>query len=203
MQSNAATVDEYLQSLPPDRRAAIAAVRQAILDNKDADIEEGMQYGMIGYYVPHRVFPRGYHCDPSQPVPYASIASQKNHMAVYLMCVYGSEAMEQRLREGFAKAGKRLDMGKSCLRFKRIEDISLDAIGDVIRRASAAKYLESYVAAVPEKAWKTTAKVKAPASTKQTTAKEATKKEQPASRAAQKTTPTKSRRADGGPASNA
>ena len=95
MQSKATTVDQYLASLPEDRRAALSAVRDVIRKNLDGDYEEGMQYGMIGYYVPHAVFPAGYHADPKQPLPFASLASQKNHMAVYLMCVYGQPDQEQ------------------------------------------------------------------------------------------------------------
>ena len=95
MQSKATTVEQYLAELPEDRRKAIEAVRQVVLKNLDKDYEEGMQYGMIGYYVPHRVYPAGYHCDPKQPLPFAGLASQKNHMALYLMCVYGdSDACE-------------------------------------------------------------------------------------------------------------
>jgi hypothetical protein len=83
MQSKAATVEQYLASLPEDRRTALGAVRKVILNNLDKDFEEGMQYGMIGYYVPHRVYPAGYHCDPRQPLPFAGLASQKNYMSVY------------------------------------------------------------------------------------------------------------------------
>ena len=88
MQSKATTVEQYLAELPEDRRMALEAVRQVVLKNLDKDFEEGMQYGMIGYYVPHRVYPAGYHCDPKQPLPFAHLASQKNHMALYLMCIY-------------------------------------------------------------------------------------------------------------------
>jgi hypothetical protein len=88
MQSRAPTVDAYLRSLPEDRRAAISAVRNVILENLDASYEEGMQYGVIGYYVPHQVYPKGYHCDPKQPLPFAALASQKNYMSLYLMSVY-------------------------------------------------------------------------------------------------------------------
>src|SRR6187401_3182018 len=92
MQSKAATVKQYLAELPPDRRAAVSAVRQVILKNLDKDYEEGMQYGMIGYYVPHRVYPAGYHCDPRLPLPFGGMASQKNHMSVYFMSLYGDTA---------------------------------------------------------------------------------------------------------------
>ena len=88
MQSKAKTVAAYLAELPEDRRAALGAVRRVFLDNLDDAFEEGMSYGMIGYYVPHRVFPAGYHCDPSKPLPFAGLASQKGNMALYLMCFY-------------------------------------------------------------------------------------------------------------------
>jgi len=144
MQSKATTVAQYLAELPPDRRAAIKAVREVILRNLDRDYEERMSYGMIGYVVPHRVFPDGYHCDPKLPLPFAGLASQKNYMSVYLMSSYGDKAEEKWLREQFAKAGKKLDMGKCCVRFKRIEDLPLDAIGEAIRRVPAKTYVERY-----------------------------------------------------------
>ena len=135
MQSKATTVAQYLAELPEDRRRAIAAVRELILANLDADYEEGMQYGMIGYYVPRRVFPAGYHRDPRQPLPYASLASQKSHIALYLMPAEDGEG--KRFREEWAESGKKLDMGKSCIRFKKIEDLALDVIGASIRRTPA------------------------------------------------------------------
>src|SRR6188508_412382 len=111
MQSKAATVAEYLAELPPERRQAIEAVRKVIRQNLDPVYEEGMQYGMIGYLVPHRVFPAGYHCDPRQPLPFAGLASQKGYMSLYLMCVYGMTETEEWFREQWAKTGKKLDMG--------------------------------------------------------------------------------------------
>ncbi|NUQ76699.1 MAG: DUF1801 domain-containing protein [Polyangiaceae bacterium] len=147
MQSKAGTVEHYMAALPADRREALSAVREVILKNLDkGGIEEGMQYGMIGYFVPHSVFPAGYHCDPRQPLPYASLASQKNHMALYLMCVYGSEETEKWLREEWAKSGKKLDMGKSCIRFKKLSDLPLDVIGKLIKRVPAKTYIEHYQA---------------------------------------------------------
>ncbi len=145
MQSKAATVEQYLTELPADRREAIRAVRDVILRNLDKDYEEGMTYGMIGYYVPHRIFPDGYHCNPSQPLPFANVASQKNHMAVYLMTIYDGADQEKWFRAAWAKTGKKLDMGKCCVRFKRLEDIALDVIGEAIRRVPAKKYVEWYL----------------------------------------------------------
>jgi hypothetical protein len=148
MQSKATTVEAYLLSLPEDRRAAISAVRQVILANLDASYEEGMQYGAIGYYVPHHVYPKGYHCDPKQALPFAHLASQKNYMSLYLMSVYvggGDDSPGHHanwFREAWAKTGKKLDMGKSCVRFKKLDDLPLDVIGEAIRRVPAARYIE-------------------------------------------------------------
>jgi len=142
MQSKAATVDQYLAELPEDRRRAVEAVRKVILANLDRDYEEGMHYGMISYYVPHRVYPAGYHCDPKQPLPFACLASQKNYLSLYLMCVYGEGTpLKEWFHQAWAKTGKKLDMGKSCLRFKRAEDLALDVIGEAIRRVPANRYI--------------------------------------------------------------
>jgi Domain of unknown function (DU1801) len=145
------TVAAYLQSLPSDRRAALQAVHKAILDNLDDEYEEGMLYGMIGYYVPHELFPAGYHCDPSKPLCYAGLASQKNHMAVYLMCIYGSPELRSWFEKAWAKSGKKLDMGKSCIRFKKADDLALDVIGEAIRRVPAKKYIAEYVRVLEER----------------------------------------------------
>src|SRR5262245_49441240 len=144
MQSKATTVDEYLAGLPDDRRAAIATVRDHIRANLDRDYVEGMNFGMIGYCVPQTVFPPGYHSDPSQPLPFACLASQKNHMALYLMSVVDASGEGGRFRKEWAKTGKKLDMGKSRIRFKRVEDLALDVIGDAIRRMPARAWIEHY-----------------------------------------------------------
>ena len=144
MQSKATTVDAYLAELPEDRRAALEAVRAVILANLDEDYEEGMQYGMIGYYVPHRVYAAGYHCDPKQPLPFVCLASQKNYMSLYMMSVYGDSKLATWFASAWAKTGKKLDMGKSCIRFKKVENVALDVIGEAIRRQPAAKYIKYY-----------------------------------------------------------
>lgn len=146
MQSKAKTVAEYMASLPADRREAIAAVRTTILANLDRGFEEGMGYGMIGYHVPHALFPAGYHCDPKQPLPYAGLASQSGHMSLYLMGVYFDPADAKWLADAWKKAGKKLDMGKSCIRFKKLEDVPLDVVGEAIRRMPMAKYVGLYEA---------------------------------------------------------
>jgi hypothetical protein len=158
MQSKATTVAAYLASLPADRRAAMQAIRAVIKMNLDPDLEEGMQYGMIGYYVPHSVFPPGYHCDPKQPLPYAGLASQKGHMSLYMMGFYvGAEPGEvgetpegRYFRDAWTKAGKKLDMGKACVRFKKLEDVPLEVVGEAFRRLPARTYVERYVAILGE-----------------------------------------------------
>ena len=144
MQSKATTVQQYLEQLPEDRREAISAVRDMMLKNLPKGFEEGMQYGMIGYYVPHSVYPAGYHCNPKEPLPYASLASQKNYMSIYLMCIYGDEKHRKWFIEAWNKSGKKLDMGKSCVRFKKLEDVPLKVVGQAIKRVTAKQYIDFY-----------------------------------------------------------
>lgn len=152
MQSKAKTVKEYLASLPEDRRKTIEAVRKVILKNIDKDYEEGMQYGAIGYYVPHSKYPHGYHCDPKQPLPFAGLGSQKNHISLGIMCHYYAGPEDEWFRAAWAKTGKKLDMGKCCVRFKKVEDVPLEVIGEAIRRVPAKKFIEIYEKALgPEK----------------------------------------------------
>lgn len=144
MQSTAKTVKEYLAGLPDDRRAAIEAVRRVILKSLPKGYEEAMGYGMLAYVVPHRLWPAGYHCDPKQPLIYAALASQKNHMALYLMCAYGDREVDAWFRAAYKASGKKLDMGKSCVRFKKLEDLPLDVIGEVVARVPVAAFLNRY-----------------------------------------------------------
>ncbi|MCU0864286.1 MAG: DUF1801 domain-containing protein [Planctomycetes bacterium] len=167
------TVADYLDALPPDRRAAIETVRTVILANLDRDYEEGIQYGMLGYYIPHRVFPAGYHCDPKQPLPFAALASQKNYMSLYLMSVYGDEASAKTFREAWLKTGKKLDMGKACIRFTDADQVALNVVGDTIRRMPAKRWIEVYEASRKGEASKAKP---APKSAKPTAAKPVAKK---------------------------
>lgn len=144
MKSNANSVEDYLASLPPDRYEAIRAIRQTILENLPEGYEEGMQYGMIGYFVPHSLYPPGYHCNPKEPLPFASLASQKNHMAIYLMCLYSDPKHLDWFEKAWEKTGKKLDMGKSCVRFKRLEDVPLEIIGKAINRVPVEEFLSFY-----------------------------------------------------------
>ncbi len=156
MQSKAKTVAAYLKELPPDRRKAVAAVRNVILANIDSDIDEGMTYGMLRYFVPHRVFPGGYHCDPSSPVPYMSVASQVQYISVYMMFAYMTGGTgEQWIKAEYARHGRRVDMGKSCLRLKAIDAVDLGIIAEAVRRAPTKAYLDMYLTSVGPEAWKT------------------------------------------------
>ena len=141
MKSSATTVEEYLQQLPKERQAAISAVRKVILANLPKGYVECMCYGLIGYVVPHSLYPAGYHCDPRLPLMLANLGSQKNHMALYLMTVYGDPETEHWFRQAWQAAGKKLDMGKCCVRFKRLEDVPLEVIGQVIARVPVKEYI--------------------------------------------------------------
>ena len=145
MKSKATTVKEYLASLPEDRRKGIEVVRKVILKNLDKQYEESMLWGMIGYAVPHRVWPTGYHCDPSKPLMMAALSSQKNNLSVYLMSVYSDKAERAWFQKAWAKTGKKLNMGGCCIRFTKVDDAALDVIGEAIRRTPAKAYVESYV----------------------------------------------------------
>lgn len=141
MQSKAQTVEEYLASLPEERRMAVAAIRDVIRQNLPEGYEEGMQYGMIGYYVPLSRYPETYN---KQPLGYVALASQKNYMSLYLMGVYTDEGTANRFREAYLKTGKKLDMGKSCVRFKKLEDLPLDLLAQVIREVSVDEFIAMY-----------------------------------------------------------
>lgn len=144
MKSNATTVEQYLSELPAERREALQQVRTVIRQNADPLIEEGILYGMIGYYIPHRVYPPGYHCDPKLPLGFVCLGSQKNYMSVYLGCVYGHPGRSKWFREAWAHTGKKLDMGKSCVRFRSVEDLALDVVGEAVRKVSVHEFLREY-----------------------------------------------------------
>jgi hypothetical protein len=148
MQTECKTVAQYLASLPDDRRKAMKAVRDVVLKNLPKGYEEIMSPTGIGYVVPHSVYPPGYHCDPKQPLPFVGIASQKNHMAIYLMCVYQDADHEAWFREAWAKSGKKLNMGKSCVRFTKLDDVPLKVIGQAIKRVPVKKFINHYEAII-------------------------------------------------------
>lgn len=195
MQSKAKTVAEYLSELPIDRRAALQSVRRMILDNLDKagdgdGYEEGMSYGMIGYYVPHRVYPAGYHCNPKLPLPFAGLASQKQHMSVYLCGLYDGSDHHEWFVKAWERSGKTLDMGKCCIRFKKLDDLPLDVIGKAIKRVTAAEYIKFYEANIkgqPRSGAKKATKTAGKAIKAAKPATKKTSKKAPAKKAAQKT----------------
>lgn len=145
MQINATTVDEYLNKLPSERREAISRVREVVRQNVPEGYVEGLQYGMISYFIPLEDFPNTYN---GQPLAIAAIGSQKNHMAVYLMGLYSEAAGEKWFREAWAQSGaKKLDMGKSCVRFRKLEDVALEVIGDAVKRISPQAFIQLHNAA--------------------------------------------------------
>jgi uncharacterized protein YdhG (YjbR/CyaY superfamily) len=145
MQSKATTVDAYLAELPSDRREAMINLRKEIKKNIPKGFKEEMSYGMIGYVVPHSLYPPGYHCTPGLPLPFMNIASQKNFIAVYHMCVYADPALSKWFVDEYAKtnAGK-LDMGKSCIRFKNMAKIPYRLIGELASKVTPQQWIEVY-----------------------------------------------------------
>jgi hypothetical protein len=141
VQSDAATVEAYLAELPDDRRAVIAGVRDTILEHLPAGFVEGMQYGMISYYIPHERYPDTYN---DQPLTLAALASQKRYVSLYLMGIYANEDDAWWFREKWTLSGKRLDMGKSCVRFRKLDDVPLDVVGEAIARTSADDLIADY-----------------------------------------------------------
>ena len=141
MQSDATTVDDYLAELEPDRKASVAAVREVILENLPDGYEEVMQYGMISYIVPTTILAETYN---GQPLMYAALASQKRYMSLYLTNVYGDEGSAEWFRQRYAASGKKLNMGKSCVRFRKLEDLPLDVVGEAIALTPMDEFLEIY-----------------------------------------------------------
>ena len=142
-QSKAKTVDEYLAELPESRRETVEGMRKIVLDNLPVCYHEAMQYGMISYVIPLERYPKTYN---SQPLAIVSLASQKSYVSLYLMGIYFDGETGKWFTEGFRASGKRLDMGKSCLRFKRLEDLPLDLVGEAIARTTVDEFIERYEA---------------------------------------------------------
>ena len=145
MQSKAATPQEYIDSLPEERKKAMSELRKVILANLPKGFKEGMGYGMLGYCVPHTLYPAGYHCDPKLPLPFMSVASQKNFIAVYHMGVYSDPKLLKWFTEEYAKQSKtKLDMGKSCMRFKKPDQIPFKLIGELASKMTPQQWIDIY-----------------------------------------------------------
>ena len=138
MHSDSTTVSEYLASLPEDRRKAMAAVRKVIRANLPKGIVESMNWGMITYEVPLKTFPYTYN---GQPLAYAALASQKNYMSVYLMGIYGSDPLRIKFEEAYKATGKRMDIGKSCVRFRNLDDLPLDVVAEAVGAISLEEFI--------------------------------------------------------------
>lgn len=148
MQSTAVTTSEYLESIPDDRKQAMVKLRDAILKNLPEGFEEGMSYGMMGWAVPHSTYPQGYHCDPKQPLPFLGMASQKNFIAVYHMGVYADKELYDWFVSEYPKYVKtKLDMGKSCIRFKKMETIPYELIGELASKMTVQQWIDLYESA--------------------------------------------------------
>jgi uncharacterized protein YdhG (YjbR/CyaY superfamily) len=145
MQTFTATPDQYVAQLPDDRKEAITALRQAIKENLPPGFEETMSYGMISYVVPHSLYPSGYHCDTKLPLPFLSIASQKNFVAVYHMGMYADPVLLDWFTTEYAKRVKgKLDMGKSCIRFKKPNEIPVELIGELAGKMTVQDWIGLY-----------------------------------------------------------
>jgi hypothetical protein len=145
MQSKAATVKEYIESLPDDRKQAMDELRKVIGKNIPKGFKEGMGYGMMGYSVPHSIYKPGYHCDPELPLPFIGVASQKNFIAVYHMGIYADKKLLDWFVSEFGKQSKvKLDMGKSCVRFRKPELIPFKLIGELASKMTPEAWIELY-----------------------------------------------------------
>lgn len=145
MQSKASTPTEYLNELPEERKEIVSKLRQVILENLPKGFEEQMSYGMLGYVVPHSLYPDGYHCTPELPLPFMNLASQKNFVAVYHMGIYADERIMKWFVEEYPKHCKRkLDMGKSCIRFKKMDDIPYELIGQLCSKMTTQGWIDLY-----------------------------------------------------------
>jgi len=143
VQSKAKTVEEYLEELPEERRAVVSAVRDLVLEHLPEGYRESMNWGMIAYEIPLERYPVTYN---KQPLAYVALAAQKNYYSLYLMSCYESSEGENRLREEFRKAGKKLDMGKCCVRFKKLDDLPLEKIGEIVAATPPEGLIEQYEA---------------------------------------------------------
>lgn len=145
MQSEARTVNEYFEVLPEDRKDAMIRLRKVILDNLPSGFSEQMSYGMVGYVVPHSIYPPGYHCDPKLPLPFVNIASQKNFIAVYHMGIYADKKILDWFISEYPKySSSKLDMGKSCIRFKKPEQIPYELLGQLMKKISPEFWIKTY-----------------------------------------------------------
>lgn len=145
MQSNSKSPQEYVDSLPEDRKMAIEKLRKIIILNLPEGFQEEMSYGMLGYVVPHSIYPKGYHCKPNLPLPFMNIASQKNFIALYHMGIYAdNELLNWFVAEYSKQVKSKIDMGKSCIRFKKMDEIPFELIGDLASKMTVSEWISIY-----------------------------------------------------------
>jgi hypothetical protein len=152
MSSIAELPQDYIDALPDDRKQAILSIREALFANLPVGFQEVMSYGMLGYVVPHSLYPSGYHCNPKLPLPFIALASQKNFIAVYHMGLYAEKTLFDWFTTEYPKHSKaKLDMGKSCMRFKKMEDIPVALIGELATKMTPQNWIECYEKAFRQK----------------------------------------------------
>ena len=145
IQTKEISPDQYVNSLPDDRKEAITQIRKIILKNVPKGFQEEMSYGMLGYVVPHKLYPAGYHCNPELPLPFISLASQKNFIALYHMGMYADKKLLQWFTTEYPKHTKaKLDMGKSCIRFKKIDQIPYKLIEELVKKMTVKDWITIY-----------------------------------------------------------
>ena len=145
MQYKASTPEHYIEQVPEERQKTLKKIRQAINNNLSEGFEEGIQYGMIGYYIPHSKYPDGYHCKPEEPLPFMSFASQKNSINLYHMGIYSKKELYDWFVSEYPKhCNRKLDMGKSCIRFKYLDDIPYELIGELASKMTADEWIDIY-----------------------------------------------------------
>jgi uncharacterized protein YdhG (YjbR/CyaY superfamily) len=149
MTYEANTPEEYVEQLPEDRKQAVQKIRAVIKKNLPKGFEEGINYKMLGFYVPHSKFPEGYHCDPKLPLPFINLASQKNSVNLYHMGIYAKKELLDWFVKEYTKYCKyKLDMGKSCIRFKKMDDIPFDIIGELASKMTVNEWINTYKSAI-------------------------------------------------------
>lgn len=145
MKTEGNTVEAILSNVPPERAEAFNSLHKTIVNNLPEGFEAAISYGMLGYVVPHRIYPAGYHCKPAEPLPFASIASQKNSINFYHMGIYANPELLDWFVAEFPKHSKqKLDMGKSCIRFKKLEEIPYELIGELMTKMSVQQWIDLY-----------------------------------------------------------
>ncbi len=149
MQYKASSPEDYISQVPEERKKALQTLRKVINDNLPDGFEEGIQYGMIGYYVPHSIYPNGYHCNPQEPLPFMSFASQKNSVNLYHSGIYAKRELYDWFVNEYSKHCKeKLDMGKSCIRFKKMDHIPFKLIGELTTKLTCDEWISIYESAI-------------------------------------------------------